>query len=149
LGLTGSALGALNTALYLSEGVSRTFAFSALLSVGYVALTYMLVRLRERKVEAEVALAENQLRFDMAFAGARCGIWDWDLTANRVYWSSAMFDMIGMRQPSKRLSPNEIKAIAHPDDGHAIDEIMVAASRPSRSYDTIFRLRHADGSWVW
>ncbi len=149
LGLTGGALGALNTALYLSEGVSRTFAFSALLSVGYVALTYMLVRLRERKVEAEVALAENQLRFDMAFAGARCGIWDWDLTANRVYWSSAMFDMIGMRQPSKRLSPNEIKAIAHPDDGHAIDEIMGAASRPSRSYDTIFRLRHADGSWVW
>jgi two-component system cell cycle sensor histidine kinase PleC len=147
--LTGAALIGVDVAIYLEDGFSRALAFSGLLSAGYLALTYMLVRLRERKAEAEAALVENQLRFDMAFAGARCGIWDWDLTANRVYWSSAMFDMLGLRQPSKRLSPAEIKSLAHPDDAAAIDEIIGAASRASRSYDTVFRLRHADGSWVW
>ncbi|WP_049767715.1 PAS domain-containing sensor histidine kinase [Parvibaculum lavamentivorans] len=149
LGLSGVALFALNVALYSEEGGSRTLLFSSLLSGGYLALAYMLVRLRESKLEAEAALVENQHRFDMAFAGARCGIWDWDLGENRIYWSSAMFDMVGLKQPSKRLSPNEIKAMAHPDDAGAIDEIANAASRPSRSYDTAFRLRHADGSWVW
>ena len=149
LGISGLALAALNVGLYVQDGSSRALIFSALLSVGYVALAYMLVRLRESKIEADVALIENQHRFDMAFAGARCGIWDWDLSANRVYWSSAMFDMVGLKQPSKRLTPGEIKALTHPDDAGAIDEIMDAASRPSRSYDTIFRLRHADGSYVW
>jgi two-component system cell cycle sensor histidine kinase PleC len=149
LALTGVALGAITVTLYVQDGFSRSLGFAGMLSVGYVALAYMLVHLRERRVEAEAALVENQLRFDMAFAGARCGIWDWDLTANRVYWSSAMFDMLGLRQPSKRLSPSEIKSLAHPDDAYAIDDIIGAASRPSRSYDTAFRLRHADGSWVW
>ncbi len=147
--LGAGALAALNIGLFLQDGFSRALGFSALLSGGYILLAWMLVRLRERKIEAEAALVENQLRFDMAFAGARCGIWDWDLTANRVYWSSAMFDMLGLRQPSKRLSPGEIKSLAHPDDAQAIDEIIGAASRASRSYDTAFRLRHVDGSWVW
>ncbi len=147
--LSGLALAAIATALYLQDGFSRALGFAAMLSVGYVVLAYLLVHLRERRVDAETALVENQLRFDMAFAGARCGIWDWDLTANRVYWSSAMFDMLGLRQPSKRLSPSEIKSLAHPEDVQAIDDIIGAASRPSRSYDTAFRLRHSDGSWVW
>ncbi|MGV8996448.1 MAG: PAS domain-containing sensor histidine kinase [Parvibaculaceae bacterium] len=147
--VAGLALFGITAFIYMQDGMSRALAFSAFLSVGYVALATMLVRLRESKVEAEAALVENQLRFDMAFAGARCGIWDWDLTANRVYWSSAMFDMLGLRQPSKRLSPNEIKQLAHPDDINAIDEIFGAASRSSRSYDTAFRLRHANGDWVW
>ncbi|MEX2249666.1 MAG: hypothetical protein WD671_08520, partial [Parvibaculum sp.] len=121
LGISGVALAALNGALYFQDGTSRALIFSALLSGGYMALAYMLVRLRESKIEADAALIENQHRFDMAFAGARCGIWDWDLTANRIYWSSAMFDMVGLKQPSKRLTPAEVKALAHPDDAGAID----------------------------
>jgi len=147
--LTGIALGAINVALYQQDGFSRALGFAALLSLGYVFLAAMLVSLRARNARAEAALVENQLRFDMAFAGARCGIWDWDLTANRVYWSSAMFDMLGLRQPSKRLSPGEIKQLTHPEDVSAIDEIIGAASRASRSYDTAFRLRHAEGGYVW
>lgn len=149
LGLSAVALGALNVALFTQDGFSRALAFSSLLSGGYIVIAYMLVRLRESKLDAEAALVENQHRFDMAFAGARCGIWDWDISENRIYWSSAMFDMVGLKQPSKRLSAAEIKALAHPDDADAIDEIANAVNRPSRSYDTTFRLRHADGSWVW
>ena len=149
LGLSGAALAALNVLLYVQDGPSRALIYSSLLSGGYLVLAYMLVRLRESKMDAEAALVENQHRFDMAFAGARCGIWDWDIAENRIYWSSAMFDMVGLKQPSKRLSPGEIKAMAHPDDAHAIDEIAKAATRASRSYDTTFRLRHADGSWIW
>ncbi|MBI1261449.1 MAG: PAS domain S-box protein [Rhizobiales bacterium] len=149
LGLSAAALGALNVGIYLQDGPSRALFFSSLLTVGYMGLAYMLVRLRESKLDSDAALIENQQRFDMAFAGARCGIWDWDLTANRVYWSSAMFDMLGMRQPSRRLAPSEVKALTHPDDVAAIDELMGAVARKSRSYDVNFRLRHAEGSWVW
>jgi two-component system cell cycle sensor histidine kinase PleC len=149
LGLSMLALAGLNVALYLREGPTQPIIFAALLSLGYVAIAYMLVRSRELKAEAETALVENQHRFDMAFAGARCGIWDWDLSENRIYWSSAMFDMIGLRQPAKRLTPAEIRALAHPDDVGSIDDIASAVERASRSYDTNFRLRHAEGGFVW
>jgi len=139
----------LNGVVVLADGTSRPLALSVLVSVGTIGLGYLLLRLGERKAEADAALRENQRRFDMAFAGARCGIWDWDVGAKRVYWSANMFEMLGMKQPAKRLTPHEIKAMAHPDDVAAIDEISNAVDRPDRSYDTVFRLRHRDDTWTW
>ncbi|MEQ8827376.1 MAG: hypothetical protein RIC82_06330, partial [Parvibaculum sp.] len=69
LGLSGAALAALNVLLYVEDGASRALVFSSLLSGGYLVIAYMLVRLRESKIDAEAALVENQHRFDMAFAG--------------------------------------------------------------------------------
>ena len=62
LGVSGLALAALNVALYLQDGMSRPLVASAALSGGYLVLAYMLVRLRESKLEAEAALVENQQR---------------------------------------------------------------------------------------
>ncbi|HEY4345621.1 MAG TPA: hypothetical protein VGN05_14825, partial [Parvibaculum sp.] len=53
LALTGVALGAITVTLYVQDGFSRSLGFAGMLSVGYVALAYMLVHLRERRVEAE------------------------------------------------------------------------------------------------
>lgn len=149
LGVSAVALIAANSALLWQEGLSRPLALSALISVACLGLGYALVRSNERKAEAQGQAADNQQRFDMAFAGARCGIWDWDIAENRVYWSKAMFDMLGRRQPATRMTPSEIKTLTHPDDVNAIDEIIAAPEKASRSYDTSFRLLHEDGSWIW
>src|SRR5690606_38691939 len=53
IGVSGLALGALNIALFLQDGASRALVFSGLLSGGYLVLAYMLVRLRESKLDAE------------------------------------------------------------------------------------------------
>ena len=149
LGLAAILLISLNGFMLLQDGASRPLAFAVLVSIASIGLGYLLMRLAEGKAETDAALRENQHRFDMAFAGARCGIWDWDVGAKRVFWSAAMFDMLGLKTPAKRLSPHEIKQMTHPEDARAIDDIMAAAARASRSYDTSFRMRHADGSWVW
>ena len=149
LGVSTVALAAANGALWWQEGLSRPLMLSALASAACLGLGYALIRSNERKSEAQARAADNQQRFDMAFAGARCGIWDWDITENRVYWSKAMFDMLGRKQPATRMTPTEIKALTHPDDVTAIDEIIAAPEKASRSYDTSFRLLHEDGSWIW
>lgn len=148
-GVSTLALIAANGALWWQDGFSRSLLFAALASATSLGLGFALIRANERKAEALAQVTENQQRFDMAFAGARCGIWDWDISENRIYWSKAMFDMLGHRQAAKRLTPSEIKAITHPDDLGAIDDIMSAPDKASRSYDTSFRLRHDDGSWIW
>ncbi len=149
LGVSAIALTAANGALLWQDGFSRSLALAVLAGTACLGLGYALIRSNERKAEAQAQAADNQQRFDMAFAGARCGIWDYDVSENRFFWSKAMFDMLGRKPLSKRLTPTEIKALTHPEDVTAIDEIMTATRRPTRSYDTSFRLSHEDGSWIW
>ena len=149
LGVSALALAAANGAFWWQEGFSRPLVFAGLVSAACLGAGYALVRSNERRSEALAQVSDNQQRFDMAFAGARCGIWDWNIAENRVFWSKAMFDMLGRRQPAKRLTPAEITSMTHPDDIAAIDDIMSSPHKSSRSYDTSFRLAHEDGSWIW
>jgi len=149
LGISSVALLAANGALWWQDGISRPLILAGLASAACLGIGYALVRSNERRTEAQAQVADNQQRFDMAFAGARCGIWDWDIAENRVFWSKAMFDMLGRRQPAKRLTPSEIKEMTHPDDIASIDDIMSSPHKATRSYDTSFRLAHEDGGWIW
>lgn len=149
LAFAGLSLLALNGALVWQEGLTRPMVAALGASIACLVLGFAMLRLIERKVAAEAQVLENQRRFDMAFAGARCGIWDWNLQENRVFWSSAMFDMLGRRPPSRRLSVAEIREMIHPDDMPALDDMLAAPKRAARSYDVTFRLQHVDGSWIW
>src|SRR5690606_5478165 len=53
VGVSGLGLVALNAGLYFQDGTSRALIASSLLSAGYAGIAYMLVRLRESKLEAE------------------------------------------------------------------------------------------------
>jgi len=108
-----------------------------------------MVRQIERKTAADIALKDSEQRFEMAFAGARCGIWDWDLTANRLYWSAPMFALLGQSARAARLSPDQVMNYVHPEDRHILQEVEDSVRRGTLGYDTTFRLRHSSGDWVW
>ena len=148
-GVTSCVLLAANAYIFMADGLSRSLFLSGFISIAAIGLGYGLLRLMVARVASQATIADSHKRFDMAFAGARCGIWDWDLSENRIYWSAAMFDMLGRRKVSKRLSLSELKSLVHPDDVSEIDLIFSTPNRVHHSYDTIFRLAHEDGSWVW
>ncbi len=108
-----------------------------------------LVRQIERKSAADIALRDSEQRFELAFAGARCGIWDWDLAGNRLYWSAPMFALLGEKPRAARLSPDQVMDYVHPDDRHILQEVEDSVRRGTLGYDTTFRLRHSSGDWVW
>lgn len=108
-----------------------------------------LVRQIERKTAADIALKDSEQRFELAFAGARCGIWDWDLGAGRLYWSAPMFALLGERPRAARLSSEQVMAYVHPDDRHILQEVEDSVRRGTLGYDTTFRLRHSSGDWIW
>ncbi len=88
-------------------------------------------------------------RIDTALNRGRCGLWDWDLSRGRIFWSQSMFTMLGLDTRSDLLTFGEVNALVKPED---IDLFAIAdqliASRINH-IDQTFRMRHADGHWIW
>ena len=126
---------------------------SALLIIGFLSLIAFGARayLREftQRSEAEEARAGLRQRFDAALARGRCGLWDWDIARGRIYWSSSMYDILGLEQSQEFLSFGDVNALMHPDDGDLNAMAEMLASSQTNALDHAFRMRNAKGEWLW
>jgi two-component system, cell cycle sensor histidine kinase PleC len=77
-----------------------------------------------------------------------CGVWRWNLARGHVQWSAPMYCMLGLEPAGKAMSFRLIAQALHPDD-----DLRTEVDRHLRDgipqFDGTFRLRHADGHWVW
>jgi two-component system cell cycle sensor histidine kinase PleC len=88
-------------------------------------------------------------RIDTALNRGRCGLWDWDLSRGRIFWSQSMFTMLGLNTRSDLLTFGEVNALVKSDD---IDLFAIADQLISSKIDHIdqtFRMQHTDGHWIW
>ncbi len=88
-------------------------------------------------------------RIDTALNRGRCGLWDWDLSRGRIFWSQSMFTMLGLDSRSDLLTFGEINALVNSDD---IDLFAIADQLIAGEIDHIdqtFRMQHTDGHWIW
>jgi two-component system cell cycle sensor histidine kinase PleC len=102
-----------------------------------------------RAREADTINDAVRRRIDTALNRGRCGLWDWDLARGRIFWSRSMHDMLGIDQRGELLTFGEVDALVHPDD---IDLFALAERLTSGDLDHIdhsFRMRHANGHWIW
>ena len=88
-------------------------------------------------------------RIDTALNRGRCGLWDWDLSRGRIFWSQSMFTMLGLDSRSDLLTFGEVNALVKSDD---IDLFAIADRLISGNIDHIdqtFRMQHTEGHWIW
>ena len=88
-------------------------------------------------------------RIDTALNRGRCGLWDWDLSRGRIFWSQSMFTLLGLDSRSDLLTFGEVNALVKSDD---IDLFEIANQLISGKLDHIdqtFRMQHTDGHWIW
>ena len=88
-------------------------------------------------------------RIDTALNRGRCGLWDWDLSRGRIFWSQSMFTMLGLDSRSDLLTFGEVNALVKSDD---IDLFEIANQLISGRIDHIdqtFRMQHTGGHWIW
>src|SRR3954466_8712910 len=88
-------------------------------------------------------------RIDTALNRGRCGLWDWDLSRGRIFWSHSMFTMLGLDSRSDLLTFGEVNALVKSDD---IDLFAIAdqlISGKNNHIDQIFRMQHSGGHWIW
>jgi two-component system cell cycle sensor histidine kinase PleC len=88
-------------------------------------------------------------RIDTALNRGRCGLWDWDLSRGRIFWSQSMFTMLGLESRSDLLTFGEVNALVKSDD---IDLFAIAdqlISGKINHIDQTFRMQHTNGHWIW
>jgi two-component system cell cycle sensor histidine kinase PleC len=102
-----------------------------------------------RAREADQIYETVRSRIDTALNRGRCGLWDWDLARGRIYWSQSMADILGREAKDDLLSFGDVSALVHPDDAQLYDLATELADAKMTAIDHDFRMRHADGHWVW
>ncbi len=102
-----------------------------------------------RAIDAESDRARIRNRIDAALNRGRCGLWDWDLATGRIYWSDSMYDMLAMTRTGEFLSFGDLRKLMHPDDGDLSQIAEQLTAQRVTSIDQSFRLRDANGEWIW
>jgi two-component system, cell cycle sensor histidine kinase PleC len=88
-------------------------------------------------------------RIDTALNRGRCGLWDWDLSRGRIFWSQSMFTMLGLENRSDLLTFGEVNALVKSDDIDLFEIADQLISSEINHIDQTFRMQHVDGHWIW
>jgi two-component system, cell cycle sensor histidine kinase PleC len=118
-------------------------------SLVIVALAVAFYIQSARAKEADNICGGMDMRIDLVLSSGRAGLWDWDVARGRLYWSDSLYDLLGLKRGSPFLSVHDVTAITHPDDGNLFEIANELAKTSEHKVDREFRLKHADGHWVW
>jgi two-component system cell cycle sensor histidine kinase PleC len=143
--------------IVIQENVESLWRSDAALSVTLSATTGFVVLIlgfafhwqSTRAREGDLINDAVRGRIDTALNRGRCGLWDWDLSRGRIFWSQSMFTMLGLDTRSDLLTFGEVNALVKSDD---IDLFAIADQLISSKIDHIdqtFRMQHTDGHWIW
>src|SRR5512135_57801 len=102
-----------------------------------------------RAREADTIYETVRSRIDTALNRGRCGLWDWDLARGRIFWSQSMFEILGLEGKDDLLSFGDVAGLVHPDDVQLYELATELVDAMLTFIDHAFRMRHADGHWVW
>jgi two-component system cell cycle sensor histidine kinase PleC len=141
--MVGDALAPWRSDTTLTVTLSATTGF-VLLILGF-AFHWQATRARE----ADVIYDTVRSRIDTALNRGRCGLWDWDLARGRIFWSHSMFAILGLSTRAELLTFGEVSQLVHPEDIELYDVATQLADEKTNVIDHEFRMRHANGKWVW
>jgi two-component system cell cycle sensor histidine kinase PleC len=143
--------------IVLQENVEPMWGSDSALSVTLSATTGFVVLIlgfafhwqSTRAREGDLINDAVRGRIDTALNRGRCGLWDWDLSRGRIFWSQSMFTMLGLDARGDLLTFGEVNALVKSDD---IDLFAIAEQLIAGKIDHIdqtFRMQHANGHWIW
>ncbi len=128
----------------LSNGVPRFSPDGDFL--GYIGSC---VDINDRR-SAEAALRESRERLQLAQQAGNVGVWDWDIIADKTFWSETMWAFYG--EPAGPENPDHHFWASHllSDDRARVEMNLEAAiASGDDSYKDEFRIVAADGQVKW
>lgn len=123
------------------------------LSTAHEELIALEEELREQFVklqENKDALYKSEQRYGLAVEGADCGIWDWDLIENQVYFSPKWKSYLGYEDHEIKNTYTEWENLLHPEER---DEVTLKITNytlsKEGSYENTYRMRCKNGKYKW
>lgn len=102
----------------------------------------------DRRRERELQDALRSL--NQATQAGGVGLWDWNLTTDRVHYSDQWKRQLGCapHEISDRLE--EWQSRVHPDDLEpTLERVRFSVAHPDQQQNVVFRMRHQNGSYRW
>lgn len=91
-----------------------------------------------------------EARLTLAVRAANIGLWDWELSTNRLYFSPEWKSQLGYLDEELPDEFETWRSRVHPDDlGPALEKLQRYVANPWPGYESEVRLKHRDGSWRW
>jgi diguanylate cyclase (GGDEF)-like protein/PAS domain S-box-containing protein len=99
---------------------------------------------------AHEALKESEERYALAAQGANDGLWDWNVTAGRVYFSPRWKAMLGYQEDEIADDLEEWFGRIHDADRERVmDEISAHRKKMTPHFESEHRIVHKNGSFRW
>ncbi len=105
---------------------------------------------RRRRLQAEQALREVEVRARLAIDAARLGMWDYEPQSGTLIWDERCRSMLGLDTEAP-VSMGLFEQLLHPEDRERIhDEVIRAISgEDAGEFCTCYRVVFGDGSIRW
>ena len=105
---------------------------------------------RTNRRKAEDALRESENRYALAVLGANDGIYDWDIQADRVYYSKRWGAIVGLEGQQLDAGPGSWLDRIHPEEAPRVRaQLGFHLQTATPHFETEHRIRHEDGSYRW
>ena len=95
--------------------------------------------------QQETQLRQLSERLTLALQSGRFGIWEYDITQNRLIWDDRMCELYGIKPQDFGGTLVDWEQRVHPDDLALAQAVSDQAVRQERPYDTEFRVVHPSG----
>ncbi|AUF99362.1 diguanylate cyclase [Pseudomonas sp. 09C 129] len=109
-------------------------------------------RVAQRSLEldaANQALSKSEARLALALKASQLGLWDWNLQTDEVHHSHIK-ELFGLEPEFVRAMLSHLKPLLHPEDLPLLKRALVEHLKGrTEDYLVEYRVRHADGHWVW
>lgn len=128
--------------------VAVTIGLVLLLAIGGLAL--VMIRVDRSHARTQAQLREVTERLNLAFEGSNDGVWDWNTSADRAYYSPRWCALLGYDPDEIAPRPQSWMDLLHPDDRESVCsaiEAHLAGRTPV--YSAVHRMRRRDGDWLW
>ncbi len=112
------------------------------------AIANIIAQANERK-QAEICLKESQERYILAINGSHSGIYDWDITNDKVFYAPHWQEILGCTDADL---PNTIEAWStklHPEDSERVLTALQNHLENRVPYNIEYRLRKKNGDYCW
>jgi PAS domain S-box-containing protein len=98
------------------------------------------------KLEAEVI--ERNERLELAVKASQIGIWEWDMSTDKLTWSPQLKKLFGLSD-SEPITYERYISLLHPSDAQRMKDTVENALKTGESYQVEHRAVWPDGSTHW